>query len=120
MIGGAICMKKKIMIVIVAVVLILGAGIIYWRVDQDVPAGMKARIDFIDERRDDIRVYQSSYSDIDGREEITSWFFDKYDWDFKLKNYRTIKDLLFSGEYRFEFTGNAKSDYEKMMAEMGY
>ena len=88
-------MKKKIMIVIVAVVLILGAGIIYWRVDQDVPAGMKARIDFIDERRDDIRVYQSSYSDIDGREEITSWFFDKYDWDFKLKNYRTIKDLLF-------------------------
>lgn len=113
-------MKKKIMIVVAAVVLILGAGIIYWRVDQDVPAGMKARIDFIDERRDDIRVYQSSYSDIDGREEITSWFFDKYDWDFKLKNYRTIKDLLFSGEYRFEFTGSAKSDYEKMMAEMGY
>lgn len=114
-------MKKKVMIVIVAVVMILGAGLIFWRVDQgSVPAGMKARIDFIDERRDDIRVYQASYSDVDGRDEITTWFFDKYDWDFKLKNYKTIKDLLFSGEYRFEFTGSAKSDYEKMMQEKGY
>ena len=73
-------MKKKIMIVIVAVVLILGVGIIYWRVDQDVPAGMKARIDFIDERRDDIRVYQSSYSDIDGRNGLLIFsFLDEYE-----------------------------------------